>query len=446
MTGLEAIATGPAVAAAIAAVLYTATYLSLLYLLRYPRNWRPPSVSTAVATGSMAVVTVIFVSVSPDGMDFGLLFVATGFIVLLFAIIAAPAIDFNPGPRPAVEFLANHGDHAGLWMLPPAVVAGWALPDARLLGVLVAAMIIELAWFLRHMRNGERRLYPICDHDLLVLKTQAKGNLEGFAKQHGIRELELSDDGFGWRGCGKNTLACHLNLYTNRLGLNTPPCCRDHMKDLCHYVASCLKEMEVVHWLEGGTLLGAVREKGNLLAWEDDVDISVLLDRTTTWDSLAMGLTRRCLRDGYYVDVFKKLGFIAISYDPPWRWPFRWERNRTRGEIRLDLVGFRQAVSYGRPVLERLIPKGAMPLTESGWYGVPEEIVLPTSTVQFLGDDTSCPNRPEEYLRILYGDFEEISYTYVDSAAAEIRSQADLAGEARPQVPPVIPMSVDNNP
>jgi len=70
MTGLEAITTGPAVAAAIAAVLYIATYLSLLYLLRYPRNWRPPSVSTAVATGSMAVATVIFLSVSPDGLDF----------------------------------------------------------------------------------------------------------------------------------------------------------------------------------------------------------------------------------------------------------------------------------------------------------------------------------------------------------------------------------------
>ena len=195
MIGLEAIATGPAVAAAFAAALYTATYLSLLYLLRYPRNWRPPSVSTAVATGSMAVVTVIFVSVSPDGMDFGLLFVATGFIVLLFAIIASPAIDFRPGTRPAVEFLANHGDHAGLWMLPLAIVAGWALPDARLHGVLVAAIIIEIAWFLRHRRNGERRLYPICDHDLLVLKTQAKGNVEAFAKQYGIRELELSKDG-----------------------------------------------------------------------------------------------------------------------------------------------------------------------------------------------------------------------------------------------------------
>ena len=193
------------------------------------------------------------------------------------------------------------------------------------------------------------------------------------------------------------------------------------MKDLCYYVASCLRDMEVVHWLEGGSLLGAVRENGNLLAWEDDIDISVLMDSRTTWDLIARELAERGMRDGYYIDVFEKQRCISISYDPPRRWPLRWERNRMRGEIRLDLVAFRHAVSHGHAVLERLIPKGAMPLTESGWYGVPEETVLPTSTIRFLGDDIACPNQPEAYLHILYGDFESVKYTYVDAASAETR-------------------------
>jgi hypothetical protein len=256
---------------------------------------------------------------------------------------------------------------------------------------------------------------------LLVLKAQAKGDIERFAKQHGIPELDLSDDGVEWRGCGKKTLPCPFNLYTNRLGLNTAPCCRAHMKDLSYFVSSCLREMEAVHWLEGGSLLGAVRENGNLLAWEDDVDLSVMLDNRTTWASLAKGLADRGRRDGYYVDPFENKGFIAISYDPPGRWPFRWERNRMRGEIRLDLVVYRNAVSQGLSVLERRIPKGAMPLIENGYYGVPREVVLPTSTVHFLGDDFACPNQPNAYLHILYGDFEEIELTYVDTAAAETR-------------------------
>ena len=412
----------PAIEALITAALYLATYLSFVRLLRHPRNWYLPTLPSFLATAGLAIITVAQVSLSSQGLDLPAMIVSAGFIAGLFSVIAAPAVVFPPGGRrPAAEFLAKHGEYAGLWMFPPAVVAGYALPDAKLYGLLVAAMTIELTWFLRHRRTGERRSYLLGDQDLLVLKAQAKGDIERFAKQHGIPELDLSDDGVEWRGCGKKTLPCPFNLYTNRLGLNTAPCCRAHMKDLSYFVSSCLREMEAVHWLEGGSLRGAVRENGNLLAWEDDVDLSVMLDNRTTWASLATGLADRGRRDGYYVDPFENKGFIAISYDPPGRWPFRWERNRMRGEIRLDLVVYRNAVSQGLSVLERRIPKGAMPLTENGYYGVPREVVLPTSTVHFLGDDFACPNQPNAYLHILYGDFEEIELTYVDTAAAETR-------------------------
>lgn len=412
----------PAIEALIAAALYLATYLSFVRLLRHPRNWYLPTWPSILATAGLAIITVAQVSLSSQGLDLPAMIVSAGFIAGLFSVIAAPAVVFRPGgPRPAAEFLAKHGEYAGLWMIPPAVVAGYALPDAKLYGLLVTAMTTELTWFLRHRRTGERRSYLLGDQDLLVLKAQAKGDIERFAKQHGIPELDLSDDGVVWRGCGKKTLPCPFNLYTNRLGLNTAPCCRAHIKDLSYFVSSCLREMEAVHWLEGGSLLGAVRENGNLLAWEDDVDLSVMLDNRTTWASLAKGLADRGRRDGYYVDPFENKGFIAISYDPPGRWPFRWERNRMRGEIRLDLVVYRNAVSQGLSVLERRIPKGAMPLTENGYYGVPREVVLPTSTVHFLGDDFACPNQPNAYLHILYGDFEEIELTYVDPAAAETR-------------------------
>ncbi len=373
------------------------------------------------------------VSLSPDDLDRLALAISAGFVVVVFYIIAAPAIAFRPASRP-VEFLAKHGDYAGLWLLGPALIAGLAIPNIKLQAVLTIAMAIELMWFLRQRWAGRRRqLYPLNDHDLSVLEAQAKGDLEAFRRRHGIRELVLSEGAVSWRGCGKRQPPCPFNLYVNRLGLNTPPCCREHMKELSYYVAACLSEMGVVHWLEGGSLLGAVRERGALLKWEDDIDMSVLLDGDMTWERLAAGLAERGARDGYFVDLFEKKGFVSISFDPPKRWPFRWERNRLRGEIRADIMIYRPAISHGEAVLERRSHKGAMPATESGGYGVPQEIVLPTSTVPFLGGDFACPNQTEAYLRILYGDFKKIKYTYVDAGPAKGRARIDTVAD--PSVP-----------
>ncbi len=148
-----------------------------------------------------------------------------------------------------------------------------------------------------------------------------------------------------------------------------------------------------------------------------------------TWNRLAAGLAERSKRDGYFVDLFEREGFVSISFDAPKRWPFRWERNRMRGEIRADIAIYKPAISHGVDVLERRSRKGAMPTTESGGYGVPQEIILPTSTVAFLGGNFACPNQSEAYLRMLYGDYNKVEYTYVDSGPANARARIDNVGD-----------------
>ena len=49
-----------------------------------------------------------------------------------------------------------------------------------------------------------------------------------------------------------------------------------------------------------------------------------------------------------------------------------------------------------------------MPVTESGGFGVPEEIILATSKIPFLGGDFACPNQSGAYLRVSYGGFKKV--------------------------------------
>ena len=427
MTDIEASPAIEVVAALGAAALYAVAYVSFVRLLRFPRNWVPFSRREALATGLLVVLTVAWVSLTLNGPALlsGIsLVISSAFIVVAFCIIAAPALAFRPSNR-AVEFLARHADHAGLWLLGPAFVGGLMVPNSKLQGMLTALVAIECSWFLRHHRAWRRRrLYPLNLSDLSVLENHSRGDLSAFGARYGIRELVLSEGVVSWKGCEKSTPPCPFNLYINRLGLNTAPCCREHLRDVGHYVATCLRKVGVVHWLEGGSLLGAVRGNGALLDWEDDVDISVLLQEDMTWGRLSTALTESAARDGYYIDLFERKGFITLSFDPPKPRPFRWERNRFRGEIRVDIAIYRVAVSYGEVVLERQSHKGDMPATEGGGYGVPKEIVLPTSTIGFAGVSIACPSNPHAYLRVLYGNFEEIEYTYIDSAAVESRHNA----------------------
>jgi len=68
-------------------------------------------------------------------------------------------------------------------------------------------------------------------------------------------------------------------------------------------------------------------------------------------------------------------------------------------------------------VLERRLKKGAMPLTESGGYGVPRDM-LPASKINFLGREMGCPSQSDAYLRVLYGDCDKPDYTYLATASA----------------------------
>jgi hypothetical protein len=407
---------------AIAALLYVTAYFQFLHLLRFRRNWLPTSkLEIARCTLSVGILFTI-VSVSPDGFQPLALIVSIAFVTFLFYMIAAPAVAFLP-TSPIIEFFAKHADYSSLSLMPSALAAGFFLNNNNLRAMLATAMAVEIIWLVRRrIQDRQRVITPLNADALAVLEQQAGGDVPGFAKKHGIGELERGDSPLNWLGCTKLSAPCSFNLYVNRLGLNTAPCCKEHLIALCLYVDRCLTDLGVTHWMEGGTLLGAVREDG-LLAWEDAVDISILLDENTTWDELASSLQRKASGDGYAIEVFAKHQLFSIGFDRRAHWPFGYERNRLRGELRVDMSTYREGLSNGDRVIERFTKKARMPMTEDGKFGVPYELVMPTFQMSVFGESVFAPQDPDAYLQLLYGDYKTIEYTYVDPAAAKRRGQ-----------------------
>ena len=72
-----------------------------------------------------------------------------------------------------------------------------------------------------------------------------------------------------------------------------------------------------------------------------------------------------------------------------------------------------------------------MPATDGGGYAVARKLVLPTATIAFLGRDFACPGRSEDYLRVLYGDFHRVDYSYLDAGPAAARSHLDATARLR---------------
>lgn len=92
------------------------------------------------------------------------------------------------------------------------------------------------------------------------------------------------------------------------------PCCHEHLLETLDFMHTLLTENRITHWLNFGTLLGAVRDQ-DIIPWDEDVDVGI-------WEedvSRVLKLEKRILSGGYCVKVNRmpntqRVCSIAIFY------------------------------------------------------------------------------------------------------------------------------------
>lgn len=108
-------------------------------------------------------------------------------------------------------------------------------------------------------------------------------------RQKRINEA-VTDPGTAWRKCTRSTVRCPE---ARIMLLDTPECCKSHVRKIMADVAECMDGAGIRWWIDYGTLLGWLRN-GGMIPFDKDGDLGILgedrqklLDLQTVW--LGMG-------------------------------------------------------------------------------------------------------------------------------------------------------------
>ncbi|XP_043284312.1 fukutin-related protein isoform X2 [Venturia canescens] len=202
-------------------------------------------------------------------------------------------------------------------------------------------------------------------------------------EKFGIKKVTRAGNSVEWYGCSRETPRCFgsvINGIPSYLHQNryTPPCCLAGLRKVAHHVFEKLEEFGIRFWLEGSSLLGAMRN-GDLLPWDHQIDIGVNRDDLDRSPWLVKARNKPIIdHHGFVWEKATEGQFFKVQYS---------KVNR----LHVNILPF-----YSK--------NGTM--TRDSWFlkncDFPEQFLHPMSSIEFAGRQVPSPNNIRDFLEIKY--------------------------------------------
>ncbi|XP_014243601.1 fukutin-related protein [Cimex lectularius] len=204
----------------------------------------------------------------------------------------------------------------------------------------------------------------------------------------GLKKVVRENGLVEWYGCRRDTPRCFGTVVDDTPqylweGKWTPPCCLAGLRRTARHVFQQLEQSQTRYWLEGGSLLGAIRS-GDILPWDYDVDIGIYKEDISRCIWLLRAKTKPTADEqGFIWEKAMEGDFFRVHFS---------QINR----LHVDIFPF-----YSR--------NGTM--TKSTWFKThrqdmefPEHYLKPLSSIDFVGRTVSAPNNIHDFLELKFGE------------------------------------------
>jgi len=186
------------------------------------------------------------------------------------------------------------------------------------------------------------------------------------------------------------------------------------LRNMLQDIDSLFNTYDITYWIDGGTLLGAIRHE-NVIPWDDDADLSILSKDEFQFLSLEprlneMGYGLGTFWGGY--KIYPLNGMDIKDYNRNWKW------NKDPEFI------VNEKVDYKYPFIDIFIvaKKGNKyeyldPRVQKMWpnYYHEEKDLLPLKRYKFANFELTGPANPKPYLDRSYGkDWPTVGYRQYD--------------------------------